>query len=297
MASMQSPFVSQALLRLRRSVSICCWIVGVALLLQTMLWAVSTFMDVRHITLADHREPELIVSADQARKQISPLTDASVLGGGGAVADDRGASAVDANRVPTKYDAMMNKASALAMSAGTIAMVLLMPLLALGVLLSTSSATPGVEGTVSAFSWSLVVGLLVLPLGQTLGLPWEEGALASYGLMTQQVDLMIGDSLDAWGTPTFYCRFAVLPMACLVGVTLIGMKFSTGVYAGIIQKERMRLDPVLEKEAANIKAANLHAGRASGAMKMATAAAAEPVLPSAPVAVGNGEPAPPRRLI
>jgi len=296
MASMQSPYVSQALLRLRRSVSICCWMVGVALLLQTMVWAVSTFMDVRHVTLADNSEPELIISAEQMRKQSSPLTDASTLAAQQAALEDA-PQAVDPNRVPTKYDAMMNKASALAMSAGTIAMVMLMPLLALGVLLSTSSATPGVEKTVSAFSWSLVVGLLVLPFGQTLGMPWEEGALASYSMMTKQVDLMIGDSPDAWGTPTFYCRFAVLPLACLVGVTMIGLKFSTGVYAGIIQKEKMRLDPVLEKEAANIKAASLHAGRAGAAMKVATAAAAaEPIVAAAAPSSPAGE-APPRRLI
>jgi len=295
MASMQSPYVSHALSRLRRSVSICCWIVGMALLLQTMLWAVATFMDVRYVTLADNSQPELIISADQIRKQTSPLTDASTLSA--PAVEEHAEQAVDPNRVPTRYDALMNKASTLAMSAGTIAMVLLMPLLALGVLLSTGSATPGVEKTVSAFSWSLVVGLLVLPFGQTLGMPWQEGALLSYSQMTQQVDLVIGESLDAWGTPTFYCRFAVLPLACLVGITMIGMKFSTGVHAGIIQKEKMRLDPVLEKEAANIKAASLHAGRAGAAMKAAgVAAAAEPVV-AAPVAAAAGNEPPPRRLI
>jgi hypothetical protein len=87
----------------------------------------------------------------------------------------------------------------------------------------------------------------------------------------------------------------VLPLACLVGVTMIGLKFSTGVYAGIIPKERMRLDPVLEKEAANIKAASLHAGRAGAAMKAAGVAAAEPAVAAA--APGTTGEAPPRRLI
>lgn len=288
--SMQSPYVSLALSRLRRGVTTCCWVVGMALVIQTMIWAVATFMDVRFTVLQDSHKPELIISADQAREEVSPLTGAAPAN---VVADAEGIEAVNPNRIMTKYDMMMSKASSLAMSAGTIAMVLLVPLLALGVLLTTGSATPGVERTVSAFSWSLVVGLLVMPIGQWLGLPWQEGALASYGQMTQQVDLLIGDSLDNWGTPTFYCRFAVLPLACVVGVTMIGLKFATGVHAGIIQKESMRLDPALEREAANVKPSSLHGGRATAAMNMLASADRQPV---AAAAAPSGE-APPRRLI
>jgi hypothetical protein len=55
-------------------------------------------------------------------------------------------------------------------------------------------------------------------------------------------------------------------------VTLIGLGFSAGVHSGIVPKENMRLDPTLEREAANITPGSLHGGRAAVALRAASSA-------------------------
>jgi hypothetical protein len=98
--------------------------------------------------------------------------------------------------------------------------------------------------------------------------------------MTQNVDREMANG--QWGSIPFYTRFGMLPLACLVGAGIIGLRFSNGVHGGIIPKEDMRLDPVLEKEAGNVKVGT-GGGRAAAALRSATAAATA-VTPPAPAA-------------
>jgi hypothetical protein len=105
----------------------------------------------------------------------------------------------------------------------------------------------------------------------------------------------------------------VLPLACVVAVAIIGLRFCAGVQAGMPVVESMKLDPVLEREAANITPGSLHGGRGAAALRGVavsngnghTAAPASP--PRQVVAAGAGSPGPgmmqpspgvaPRRLI
>lgn len=279
MSSIQTPFVSASLARLRRGVTFSCWIIGLALVTQLLVWCFATFMDVRYRVLPDTTPAPLIVSADEAERQATSVS-------GEQMSEDT--AAVDPNRVSTKQNLVMAKASKIAYGAGMLGLVALLPLLALGAMLGTASATPGVEKCVSAFMWSIVVGLLILPLGEVIGLPWREGALVNYNDMTRQVDLELAGSENNWGGVTFYCRFALLPLASIVGITIVGMGFSAGVQAGIMPKEDIRLDPMLEREAANITPASLHGGRAAAALRSANAAAVAERKPTAVAA-----PAPP----
>jgi hypothetical protein len=299
MASIQGPFVSMALTRLRRGVSVCCWLVASALVLQILIWCAATFLDVRFQVVKANAPTQLIVKHSEADRSNQTLGSASVNGAyqtaDGAPPVEQGA--VDPNRVPTKFNLLMEKASALMMSTGTLAMVLMVPFLALGVVLGAGSATPGVDKTVSAFMWSLFASLLVLPLGELLNLPWEEGALTSYAYMTQQVDLQLSNDQERWGALQFYSRFLVLPLACVVSTTIVGLRFSLGVSMGILPKESMRLDPALEKEAANITPSSLHGGRAGAALKaiggMNNGADRKVTAPLAHTTAGEA----PRRLI
>ncbi|MCI0362755.1 MAG: hypothetical protein L0Y44_12665 [Phycisphaerales bacterium] len=264
MPPLQAPFISVALSRLRGGVVICGWVVGVSLVTQLLIWCIATFMDVRYEVLQENAPAATIVSAKPDDKPISTTPTPS----GPTIVKP-----VDVNRVRTSHDSMMAEASTLAMGAGSLAMIVLLPLLALGVILGAGSCTPGVERTVSAFMWALLVALLVLPLGGALGLPWREGALVSYATMSTQVDVQLSGTADGWGGPMFYARFALLPLASVVGITMVCMRFCYGISAGI-PKEDIRLDEALEKEAANITPSSLHAGRASAAFKAASVLAA-----------------------
>ena len=71
MSHLQAPYVSASLARLRRGVTLCCWIVGLSLVAQMLIWAVATFMDVRFQELPDNRPGELIVSGFLATQAAS----------------------------------------------------------------------------------------------------------------------------------------------------------------------------------------------------------------------------------
>ena len=58
----------------------------------------------------------------------------------------------------------------------------------LGVFLAAGSATHGVDRVVSAFGWSLVAGLLALPLAGLVGLPWVDGAYWTYERLASEID-------------------------------------------------------------------------------------------------------------
>jgi hypothetical protein len=275
MGSLQAPYVSIALTRLRFGVSLCCWIVGLALLTQLFVWCIATFMDVRYQTVEAKVAPgALIVATTDSIRPAAPVS--------ASAAEEPKAANADPNRVPTKHDYLMAQASRYAKGAGTTAMVMVLPLLLLGGLLAAGSATPGVERTVSAFMWAMVVAILLLPIGEWLGLPWHEGALVSYQTMTQQVDLQMPSGARTWGSPTFYARFAFMPLACFVGITIVGLRFGYGVSAGII-REDVRLDPMLEREAANITPGSLHGGRAGAALRAANVAKAQAAAAPAPM--------------
>ncbi len=286
MSTPQGVFISIALTRLRSGVGFCCWVAALSLLTQVLVFGVAAFLDLRHQVLEQQGSPATVVSAAAAARE-QPLTssDAQPLESP-AEAKSESPDAVNPNVVLTKQDFVMGRISTLALTAGSISIVLLLPMIMVGVMLSASSATPGVERVVSSFMWSLAVALFVLPLGSQFGLPWDYGGLAPYEYMTQNVDRQMIDG--RWGEPTFHARFAGLPLFCLLGVGFVGFRFSHGVAAGILPKEDMRIDPVLEKEAANVKPGSLIGGRTAGALRTVSTGPSLPHTPAVTAVTTNG---------
>jgi hypothetical protein len=211
------------------------------------------------------QEPSVINSETRRAKEQAAAQANSV---------ERAAEATAAAETPLvrplgANDQILSTAHAIASATGTVTVLMLLPLLTLGVLLGAGSATVGVEQTVSAFIWTLVISIFVMPIGEFIGFPWTQGALTNYTSMTQHVDWQCAGAAEAMNAATFYARFALLPLVCVAGVAMTGLRFASGVNAGIIPKENLRLDPVLEKEAANMKASSLHGGRAGAALRAA----------------------------
>jgi hypothetical protein len=276
MSTPQAVFTSIALTRLRRGVSLCCWVAAMSLLLQVLVFGVAAFMDVRHQVLEQQAAPPTIVSAAE-QERAEPLASPE------SATTEQTTAVINPNVVMTKQDFIMGRLSTLALTAGSLAVVLLIPMMIVGVMLAAASATPGVERVVSAFMWSLGVAIFVLPLGQQFGLPWDYGGLVPYEYMTQNVDRQMVDG--RWGDATFHARFSGLPLFCVIAVGFVGFRFSNGVVAGILPKEDIRLDPALEKEAANIKAGSLIGGRAASALRSVQPAQAAPAHTPAVTAV------------
>ena len=254
----QHTFVNLAMARLRFSVLACCWILALSLIAQMGVWLTATFTDVRFTTVKTAAKPAMIVNGAITRNGDNS---AGIEAGNTAVVNHPETS-VDANRVLSPKDSMMHMVVSIARAAAMLAFIVLMPLMMLGVLLGASSATPGVEHTAASFVWAVILGVLLLPIGQFIGLPWRDGAMYAYSAMTSIIDAT-QDKHASFGL-TFYAQFGFLPLACLIGVAMVGLRFCAGLEAGLPRKEDLRLDPVLEREAANIAPTSLHGPRGGG---------------------------------
>lgn len=247
--------VSVALGRLRGGTQLACWLLGLALLVQVGVWSVANFTDLRYAK-ANAADGEAIVV--QPERSLSEATEPEA-----AVKPVEPVVKIDSER-----DRLLRAAGSFSSGMGTLAMVLLVPLLGLGVIVAAGSATPGVEHTVSAFAWALILAVLVLPMSSLIVMAPNWGAFTSYEVMIAQVESYRSGAAGGAGFIAFYGRFFVIPLTAVLGSALIGLRFSAGVEAARMPREPI-LDPELEAEAANISATSLHGngGRMAGALR------------------------------
>lgn len=249
---------SLAFAQLRNSVAACCWIVGLALLVQIVTWSLVSFTDLRYasVEVSEPDETPRVVDAEAKRRETlreaaaGPQTDVTH----------------DVNRQLSVYDRVFSLQMDIAAGAGMIAVIALLPFLAVGVVLAAGSATPGVERAVSAFVWAVILSVLVIPIGVLIeSLPFNGVFLRYEKLVGDIARYQASNDLGL----IFYGRYLVLPLACMCGIALVGLRFRAAVEAGLI-RENWQIDPELEAEASNVLADNLVAGgRNSGALRVA----------------------------
>lgn len=249
--------VSAALGSIRRSVLLCTLLIATCLLVQVGCWTVAVFTDLRFEQVAaDGAAPAEVVDADQRAREH-------------AVAGVRGrsstAEAADANRVYSTMDRALDHAATSALALGRLGIIALLPWVGLGVVLAVVTATDGVHRAVSGFGWAFVTALLVFPVAGWFGLPWEEGALWRYALLTEQVDTA-GFAVDA----TFLATYLLLPLAALCTLMIGTGRFLSGIKDGLFRRENLRLDSSLESEAGSVEVGSLHAGRNAAALDSIT---------------------------
>ncbi|MCH8824931.1 MAG: hypothetical protein IH984_15650 [Planctomycetes bacterium] len=252
--------------QLRFIVLACCWLIGLSLVTQIFVWSIITFTDIRStipqasspdvplVVIADEpTEPSIFSPAEAARMQNEAAT---------------GRSTTKAFSL-SQYDRFLSAATSAARTLGTLGVLTLCPLVAIGLLLSAICGAYRLDLGISSFSWSIVLALLILPIGSWIGLPWSEGALSTYSAMLREVEAakyaVAGIGFDL----QFYSRFLLLPSLCLLGFILLGIRFSGSVQGLLVVKESHKLDPALEQEIANMKATSLHSSgrRFTGALK------------------------------
>jgi hypothetical protein len=259
--------VGLALARLRFAVNVCAWAVGVALFGQALIWSLITFTDLRHDEATSHKTPTAeVVQMPTARERALQAVMAET-----AAQDDGQPEPVSITGMRSRWDRVFAVGGLLAKGVGMIGMITMLAFITMGALLGASSGTLGVERTVSAFGWCIILTLMVLPLGGVIGMTWQDGALVHYEEIVHQVELYrAGDgAVPDGGVIAFYARFLAMPVACIVGLMIAGLKFASGVEAGLLPREDFHLDPEMEKECANITPASLHGGRTAAAFKQA----------------------------
>ena len=282
MPDIQRQSVGMALGRLRWAVTTCCWIIGLALAAQVLIWSLISFTDLRFQTLQGGDDAPLIVEGPSPREKTMQTITVDAAG------EPAAREPVDTNRVISRWDRVFASTVTLTRGAGLLALLAMIPMIAMGVLIGAGSATPGVENTVSSFCWATLTALLIAPVGSMVDLPWAEGGLASYDLMILQLGSVSDHVAGAGavvvdGSVINLAHFVALPAVCIAGLALVGLRFSAGVHAALLPREDMHLDPELEKEVANIRPTSLMGGRAAGALSQAVRTAPESTLGGSPV--------------
>lgn len=258
--------VSIALGQLRRMVASCCLLVVLALVVQLVAWSWANWGGGRTVRLESSAPAPLVVEGEPG--VTAELTTLDPLGEN----VDPPQAVADPNLVRAPMDRTIELAAELAAAIGRLATAALVPLVALGVLLAAGSATDGVEKTVTAFAWSIVVAFLVFPIASRFGMPWSEGALWNYNSLTAILDGEGGRSKDFW------LQYAAVPFATLCAAVVAGSRFTAGVRAGLMRREDFALDPALEREAGGRRAGSLHGSgsRTARAMDAVSAPAGAP---------------------
>jgi len=309
MASRQNIVVGAALAHLRKTILLCSLLVGASLLVQTVIWSLASFTDLRWTTPETEEVIPLIVQSDGAVQQsVDPkdpaqaIRAAATTGSNDSSASDLTTGTDDdaPQRVASDLDASMGFVFRCARGLGSVGIIALMPSLMLGVLVAASGAMRGCEKTVAAFTMAIVVAMLILPLGHVLSMPWSYGALSSYEYMTGEVDAYLDGPARAMGPIVFYARFLVMPVASLIGLALVYLRFSASVELTILAGDEFRVDSAIEDEASGVQV-GVSGSRTTRAFDQAVAVPEPQPLQQMPVTPASA-PAPkmteaPKRLI
>jgi hypothetical protein len=190
-------------------------------------------------------------------------------------------------RVPSRWDAVLLQFSVLAGVGGVIAAITLGVLLLLGVVIAGGGCVPGVEKTVNAATWSIILGLVCIPWRDVMPSVPFAGAFGRYSDLTAASDAVNGGGGDALG---LYAGYLLLPSTAVAVALLIWFQFREGVDRGIIVTTISDLELTVDREMETVRSRGVvsHVGpRSTGVLHMAIGE--RPVAPSAPaLAIASG---------
>ncbi len=226
------PHISAALRQLRRGVNVCAVAVALSCFVQLLVFGFVHFTDIRYQTLSSevvNRPVVVSASAGTAPAGLRALTDP---GEAPQAAEEpqpapQQADPANLNRVESTASVFLGRSSQSASVVGVFGALSLAAFTLLGAIVAGGGAVPGVERAVSACTWGLVLGLLVLPWQDIFTSMPFAGVFTSYQKMVAATD----------GTMTGFTLIMVfigIPLVAMVGAAIVAFNFSAGVERGIL---------------------------------------------------------------
>jgi len=257
------PHISSALQHLRFGVTAAAAALALALAAQVVVWSIVHYTEVRIESLAPSlpSDPLQVVRASTLKAALEAERHAAPT------------APVDPNQVPSAGDLILRRASSITQSLGVLCALLFAALVFQGVVIAAGSGIPGVEKTVTAGTWSMVILLLCLPLSSLLpSLPFT-GVFVSYDHIVRASDAYRSSAPAAPGWLSFYGSNLLFPLALILAVTLVLARFRSGIEAGVIVTNMSQLDEKLEREIRAMNLGQLSQPRALGALQSALGSA------------------------
>ncbi|MGP1272248.1 MAG: hypothetical protein ACTS22_02840 [Phycisphaerales bacterium] len=229
------PHISAALSQLRLGVNGCALAVGLACIVQLVVFGFVHFTDVRWETLKPtqiNRPVIVTASSGDAPAGLRALAGEGFpeVGVPDPLVQTPAASPADLNRVRSTWGVILEKFSQGATVVGVFAAVSLCAFTILGAIVAGGAAVPGVERTVSACSWGLVIAILTLPWRDIFSSMPFSGVFSSYTAMTA------ASEANDPGTIVLVLMFIGLPLTALLCVAAAAVKFNAGVERGVLSR-------------------------------------------------------------
>jgi hypothetical protein len=267
------PHVSAAVRQLRGWVTLAATLVVVAGLVQALTFGFVHYTDVRTEQLQANATSELTVVGTPGKLEgpgkVVEIPDASAKAAvGGLRSGAATRSAVEVNTARTGWDMILNRASSLACSIGGFAAFALLFLTALGTVVAGGGCIPGVEKTVTATIWSLVLASFALPIRDVLPSLPLPGVFADYAAMTHRSGVWSSTGTGAIGT---LAQWVLAPLLAAGAAAMIAVWFRAGVARGVIITSVSELDELADREMAAINRAGVRnaVGKSVGALNRA----------------------------
>jgi hypothetical protein len=274
---------ARAFRRMHAAVVTCCWVFGLCVAAQIVVWAMISFTTVRTEPLTADAPEKAVVSSEEVR----PMSVADAL---------RDSPAPMASLPPqpartlSVWDGRLHQVQTLASGVGIVSGLVLTPIVALGLVLSVSLSVVRCDRAAMGFFAAMFISVSVLPLRHLLGHVEFEGLLLPYAMLSTMADAY---EHGAQGTIVYFARHLATPVAAIFAALACAIWFRNGVESGMFSRELAELDAAIDREASNVRATSLRgAGRAATALGRVSPDSDD--LPSA-TAVSPG--AAPRRLI
>jgi hypothetical protein len=267
--------VSEALVQLQRSVTLCAVVLLLCTLTQLLVFGAAHFTSLRWDTTTKpaEQQPLRVVGAD------APGTSITINIAGKVEQITRAPEPAPEPRRLSEMDTLLSTTSTVAVAVGIISSVLLALLTMLGAVIAGASGVPGVSRAVSASSWALLVGVAALPWRDFLpSMPWP-GVFGPYSVMTT-----LSESVDSGGKGLveLLAYFAATPFVVAIMSMVVLLRFRSGIAEGVIVRSMNDLEQKLEEEMEQLRRRG-----ASGQNTVRTVAALNQAIgdrPSDPVA-------------
>lgn len=267
---------SNALRRLRFSVTTACVMIVAALIIHILVWAFASFTEVRYTRMSATGGERSATVVVQGREVPNTRTGGEVSSGQTSRVEGvrpRGGpeiKRIDANLVTTGVDTQLRILHQIATALAYIGFGLLLIEALLGVVVAGGLRAKGVGRIVSAQLWSVLVLALVVPWDHIISGFAISGVLPSYSAMIAFSESYQRHDPGAIPAALFYGRFLAMPAATIGIVVMIGGKFWIGSSSSIASDQPTATEIAVEQEASERQAGSvMYGGRASGALRFA----------------------------
>jgi len=282
---------SNALRRMRFSVTLACLFIVVSFMLQILIWGFASYTDVRFVrstTPTAHRDPAVVVresdqSVDSGSGTVTRSTHAidSSLNDINTILPSSTEPILDARMQYSSADTILRLLHQLSIAFAWIGFVLLFVETTLAVVVAGSLNSPGISHVVRTQLWASLLLAVALPWSSFLPSFPIPSLMGNYPDMTNLADQYRTHLELSVSSVVFFGRFLLMPLAVMGGAVWVVWLFHKGTAAVVEKAGPTDFEIEIEKETAGRQAGSvMYGGRAQGVLQLTVPSPSSP--PSSP---------------